>query len=445
MDEALGDPQGSSLVLQTVGAETYELDGKSAPAVFEMAQTGEDDEDPGDPGDPGEPGEPGEPGDPGGPGGPGGPDRWLDREYIWGPGDRGLDELLAQYDRHGLPSWPVQDQGADAIALLDLGGVDGAPRVVAEWVYDPYGKVVAADTILQELPSLRVGHKGLFVDRLDAAVDAPRLTANARILYHNRNRTAHPELGRFLQKDPNATAMVLLANEYHHGSSLTAGIDLFNLDGRYTDGANLYAYVGSNPIANSDPMGLFIGMTSFLIPGPSAMIGGAAASMVGEYAANQLWDADWALDWSMPDDMHSRLDNSWVAMSLGQGVYDSFGIGIGDYVINPLDAFAGANRASRAPRQNTRFKSPKVQSGGQLPNGWTYRIDTKGVHPNAGGFHIHIYSGSTEVAKVNGKGAWDKAHRGNNKLMRPSEVPKRVRNRINRIVRLTSVRIRYGI
>ncbi len=55
----------------------------------------------------------------------------LEREYVWSPGDWGVDELLVQYDQGRRASWPLQDAGGDVIALCDLGGTsDSAPCIV---------------------------------------------------------------------------------------------------------------------------------------------------------------------------------------------------------------------------------------------------------------------------------------------------------------------------
>lgn len=62
-------------------------------------------------------------------------DTYLAREYVWGPGDWGVDELLAQYDTNRRASWPLQDAGGDVIALCDLVGGGGA-NAAAQGVSD---------------------------------------------------------------------------------------------------------------------------------------------------------------------------------------------------------------------------------------------------------------------------------------------------------------------
>jgi hypothetical protein len=66
-----------------------------------------------------------------------------------------------------------------------------------------------------------------------------------------------PTLGRFLQRDPNASGQVVLndANRFH-GRAPVVGIPHLDLRTMYGDGMNLYEYLGSNPITRNDPLGL---------------------------------------------------------------------------------------------------------------------------------------------------------------------------------------------
>ena len=43
----------------------------------------------------------------------------LAREYVWGPGDNGIDELFTQFDELGKPWWTLQDSGGDIVALVE--------------------------------------------------------------------------------------------------------------------------------------------------------------------------------------------------------------------------------------------------------------------------------------------------------------------------------------
>ena len=193
----------------------------------------------------------------------------LEREYIWGPGDgaAGVDELLVQYDVNRKPWWVVQDAGGDIVALCDNAGtVSGAPFVAAQWTYDAYGAVVSADH-LSAHPFMHAGHKGLFFDRLDVGVadpavpgagaqETPRLVPFAHAIVHNRGRAYNPQFGRFMQPDPNASALAMLEGASYNGRGFAALAVAFDLSQRYGDGSNLYEYLGSNPWNRSDPMGL---------------------------------------------------------------------------------------------------------------------------------------------------------------------------------------------
>lgn len=178
------------------------------------------------------------------------------REYVWGPGDRGVDECILYTDQFGDEWWCLTDLTGDLIAVCDLDGPGGIARVCAQWTYDAYGGVMSADH-LHAFSVPKFGHKGLFVDRIDAyATTIPQLIPFAHTVYHNRNRAYIPMLGRFLQIDPNQSAQALIAASPYHGRGAGAIAVAFSLDGLFGDGANLYQYLGSNPWMRSDPAGL---------------------------------------------------------------------------------------------------------------------------------------------------------------------------------------------
>jgi len=231
----LGGAQGNqtleSIASQTVNPETNPSTA-SAPAGYEEGQQGLS----------------------------GGGALFVAREYVWGPGDAGFDELLVQYDQVGDEAWAVVDAGGDLVAMCDLNGTDsqgglGLARVVGQWLYDAYGEVVVAEYI-HAFGEPHLGHKGMFLARFDGAVNSPRLVPYAHSVYHMRNRTYAPQLGRFMQRDPNQTAMALVEATAMHGRGLGAISLAFDLEGLYGDGGNLYEYLGSNPWTRSDPLGL---------------------------------------------------------------------------------------------------------------------------------------------------------------------------------------------
>ena len=211
----------------------------------------------------------------------------LHREYIWGPGDNGVDELVAYFgDNRQEAYWTIQDAGGDVVAVIDD---NGAPRtvttasgsvqvptarVVAQWTYDAFGDVLSADYFAAH-PTCDAGHKGLFVDRLDMqqALQAgnyttdtpPKLVPYAHAIYHNRNRTYAPGLGRFMQSDPNATGIAALETIAIHGTAISPAAMAIDLQALHTDGANFYQYLRGNPGTASDPMGLNYTAPSVLV------------------------------------------------------------------------------------------------------------------------------------------------------------------------------------
>ena len=185
--------------------------------------------------------------------------RNIHREYVWGPGDNGFDEILLQTDELDHEHWCLQDAGGDLVALVKV--TANQPAVVRQWTYDAYGAILTAEHLGASLES-HIGHKGLFADRLDVGVGAatdpesPRLIPHAHTVYQNRNRAYTPSLGRFLQPDPNQTAMTLLSVTASNARGFGPIALAFSMEGLYGNGLNLYQYLGSNPWTRSDPLGL---------------------------------------------------------------------------------------------------------------------------------------------------------------------------------------------
>ncbi len=104
--------QGEAQLIASNAAE--ELDGAATPAMLESAQLGE--------------GDGGGASQMNGTSMTPGTTTMLAREYVWGPGDWGVDELLVQYDAARRATWPILDPGGDVIALCDLGGANNSAR-----------------------------------------------------------------------------------------------------------------------------------------------------------------------------------------------------------------------------------------------------------------------------------------------------------------------------
>jgi hypothetical protein len=195
-----------------------------------------------------------------------------------------------------------------------------------------------------------VGHQGLFFDRLEAvgpattggrgaggrqlvadpalALSATPTSGNAsspRGLYQNRNRTLDPVLGRFLQRDPNASGQVV-AQLFCTGVGPMIATPAADVGSRLADGHGLHQYVGSNPVVRSDASGLFIGMLAKAL-GVGLMSGMngcstledarrglhtilALQALLEQYAVTQMLDVEWADDMSIDDAEYTRLGSA---------------------------------------------------------------------------------------------------------------------------------------
>ncbi|MCW5766676.1 MAG: RHS repeat protein [Phycisphaeraceae bacterium] len=266
--------------------------------------------------------------------------RTLAREYVWGPGDgsAGLDELLVHYAFDRAPYQVIQDASGDAAAQCFVNA--GSAAVLEQYTLDPYGSAVTVE-VFGPAPSLHAGHKGLFVERLDVGVssglgdpgDPARLAPLACTIVHARNRWLAPGQGRWLQADPNASALVLIGSGAHSGRELTALVASLDLSSLTGDGVNVYGYLGGNPMRRWDALGLFVGKAVDVYWQIGSVAGRIAHLLSSEYSANLEHDVSWAMDLSLPDDMHTRLDAQWV-----HHIYEAADVsGAVDNLLNPLD------------------------------------------------------------------------------------------------------------
>jgi len=117
--------------------------------------------------------------------------------------------------RSGVAYYYLRDWRANVAAITDATG-----HPVEQFKYSLFGQMQVLDGNGNPLSQSGLGNIWTF---------AARQWDPESGLLHYRNRAYSPELGRFLQQDP-------------------AG---------YTDGMNLYAYAGNNPLLFSDPYGLY--------------------------------------------------------------------------------------------------------------------------------------------------------------------------------------------
>jgi RHS repeat-associated protein/uncharacterized repeat protein (TIGR01451 family) len=150
--------------------------------------------------------------------------------YLYGPA---VDQIMAQDAGGGQTAWLLADHLGSVSEVLDNSG-----SVVDRLIYDSFGHLVSQT---DAAAGSRYGFAGR---EFDAETG----------LYFNRSRFYDPTTGRFLNED----------------SSRFAGGD-----------ANLYRYVGNNPVSQSDPTGHFV--LNLAAGGIGAVIGGGFGLIVGGY------------------------------------------------------------------------------------------------------------------------------------------------------------------
>ena len=178
-------------------------------------------------------------------------DSWDELEYAWGPDY--VDELAFAIRDDGVAQYPIQDANYNLVGWFKALGA-----VLSQYTYGPYGDLRAAEVRpSHDFPPHAIGHQGLFFVRLDGDPDDPPLETGAKGLYYNRNRWYSPELGRFMQRDVNETALPILTAYAFNGETIDILLGSFKGQGLYNDGMNLYTYVCSNPPRYVDPSGNF--------------------------------------------------------------------------------------------------------------------------------------------------------------------------------------------
>jgi RHS repeat-associated protein len=122
----------------------------------------------------------------------------------------------------------LQDANLNVVGLCRPGAPAGAVEMVRQDVYSPYGETIATDLFDQTAPDNRVGFQGMFFDRFAGNAADPQVTPGGDGLYRTANRSYHPTLGRWLQRDPNATAQPIveaLVRQRYSGSRFEGSRD----------------------------------------------------------------------------------------------------------------------------------------------------------------------------------------------------------------------------
>ena len=241
------------------------------------------------------------------------------RQYVWGLDY--IDELVAQSNGPATSSTDYfvhQDANYNVVALtLAEDASSGGPlagTLVEQYSYTPYGEPFAlenggGEVLPSGVPSTNIGHQGLWREFL---VD----------FYHNRARTYFFKLGRFGQKDPKDTAVLVAAALVRNGQRSTVALDL-NASGQYQDGMSVYAYLRSGPIGSVDPRGLAADCKC----GPD--ITDAIISHLNRFivqASGDVWPQYWLALGQFGD---PARDNGVTLMRAAQGIGNTEGCGTG--------------------------------------------------------------------------------------------------------------------
>jgi hypothetical protein len=158
-------------------------------------------------------------------------------------------------------------------------------------------------------PHLKAGHKGLFAERLDkgvvtglAGIDRGRLEPGASLLYHARNRTYDPSLGRWLQSDPNASGQAVVASISYGGEATLPTVLAADLNSLVSDGNNLHQYCRSDPVNGRDETGLFYLEYNEAILEAGSELAQSASMLLEDYKERMEEAMDAALDWGTSDE-----------------------------------------------------------------------------------------------------------------------------------------------
>ncbi|MCO6436249.1 MAG: hypothetical protein J5J06_04085 [Phycisphaerae bacterium] len=176
----------------------------------------------------------------------------LHRQYVWGFDY--IDELIGYCaDGGSTPRFVLQDANYNVIAAAANNA-----GIFQQYSYEPHGDLFAAEDVLSdsgipitipvELPSQAIdlstpfGFHGHMHDWETGKI-------------HMRNRTYDPMTVRLLQRDPDATGLILQRAAIY-GADHTFIAIFVNAIGQYEDGFALYLPFGSNPLTRADAMGL---------------------------------------------------------------------------------------------------------------------------------------------------------------------------------------------
>lgn len=232
------------------------------------------------------------PGGFGGGGGYTGDTKRTEAEFIWSAASgQPFDTCHVQVDWWDREAWFVQDHQTGTVrAYTDANG-----EMVRQYRFDGFGNLLNLDTFplagsggLFNSFQNRLGHQGLFAERVDSHTRATVFAANGpEIWYQSRSRWYVPELGRFVTSDPNTTGVPTMKSLAMLGKapvgSPGGSFDVFS---HYGNGWDTWTAYGANPLMYQDPTGLFtlaglLNTATARAAGVGALGGGTVGGLVG--------------------------------------------------------------------------------------------------------------------------------------------------------------------
>ncbi|MBI4719529.1 MAG: hypothetical protein HY763_17165, partial [Planctomycetes bacterium] len=168
------------------------------------------------------------------------------RLYVYGVDD--FSEIVAFYDDPANPAaepwYVIQDANSNVTGVFDSNGTPAE-----QYAYTPYGLELATENG-SGVPLAPAAPRALS-QRFQGMWLHPTLG----VYVSTSGRLYDPRIGRWLQRDPNETAL-LLASVMRSRGQMASGFARFSPGSQYIDGANLYQFVYSGPINHTDPSGL---------------------------------------------------------------------------------------------------------------------------------------------------------------------------------------------
>lgn len=193
------------------------------------------------------------------------PQTRTEAEYVWSAAwGQPFDTCHVQIDWWDREAWFVQDHTTGTVR----GYVDPSGELVEQYGFDAFGNLIRRDEFrLVKTGSQgyynsfrqRLGHQGLFADRLQGHTNQRVMATGIDMWYQSRSRWYAPELGRFVTADPYGTGVpvqILLAKSGRIPSGPPTGS--YDWEQHYHDGWDIFTAYGANPIQAQDPTGLFL-------------------------------------------------------------------------------------------------------------------------------------------------------------------------------------------